>query len=53
MLNYDIPEIKSDVCIHLQDPWWNPAEEEKILMRIIRSRKRPTVVRRFIVKVSI
>ncbi|XP_040374412.1 DNA repair protein RAD5B isoform X2 [Rosa chinensis] len=33
-----------------QDPWWNPAAEEKILMRIIRSRQHPTVVRRFIVK---
>ncbi|KAM5553080.1 hypothetical protein ABKV19_025346 [Rosa sericea] len=36
--------------IFLMDPWWNPAAEEKILMRIIRSRQRPTVVRRFIVK---
>ncbi|XP_040374414.1 DNA repair protein RAD5B isoform X4 [Rosa chinensis] len=36
--------------IFLTDPWWNPAAEEKILMRIIRSRQHPTVVRRFIVK---
>ncbi|PRQ36429.1 putative thymine dioxygenase [Rosa chinensis] len=36
--------------IFLMDPWWNPPAEEKILMRIIRSRKHGTVVRRFIVK---
>ncbi|XP_061993921.1 DNA repair protein RAD5B-like [Rosa rugosa] len=36
--------------IFLMDPWWNPAVEEKTLMRIIRSRQHPTVVRRFIVK---
>ncbi|ONK72321.1 uncharacterized protein A4U43_C04F18120 [Asparagus officinalis] len=35
----------------LSDPWWNPAVEEKAIMRIHRIRqKRKVIVRRFIVK---